>query len=219
MSSFVLKIIACITMLIDHAGYIVYNGKGSYFNYIGRIAFPIFAYQISVGYAKTKNLKNYILRLLLFAIISEIPFSLFASIISNRKTLNIFFTLLLGLFAIIAYDKIKNKFIKIIPVLLLSFIGEFLQVDYGFFGVFLVFLFFVFRENKIIMSVSFILFVFCKYVLSFKSFDINVLMYLCNILPLVFILLYNKKQGLKLKYFLYIFYPVHLLILYLIFIF
>ena len=58
MSSFVLKIIAIITMFIDHVGYAIF-GKFSFFNYIGRIAFPIFAFQISEGYSHTKDLKKY----------------------------------------------------------------------------------------------------------------------------------------------------------------
>lgn len=57
MSSFVLKIIAVITMFIDHLGYTLF-GKFSYLNYIGRISFPIFAFQISEGYIHTKSLKN-----------------------------------------------------------------------------------------------------------------------------------------------------------------
>ena len=55
MSSFVLKIIAVITMFIDHLGYTIF-GKFSYLNYIGRISFPIFAFQISEGYIHTKNI-------------------------------------------------------------------------------------------------------------------------------------------------------------------
>jgi len=86
MSSFVLKIIAIITMFIDHVGYAIF-GKFSFFNYIGRIAFPIFAFQISEGYSHTKDLKKYFLRLFIFAIISQVPFMLFGKIISNCKNL------------------------------------------------------------------------------------------------------------------------------------
>ena len=72
MSAFVLKIIALISMLCDHSSYLIY-GKFSFLNYIGRLAFPIFAFQISEGYIHTKNLKRYFLRLFLFAIISQAP--------------------------------------------------------------------------------------------------------------------------------------------------
>ena len=58
MTSFTLKIIALITMFIDHLGYAIFN-KFSFFNYIGRVAFPIFAFQISEGFHYTKNVKKY----------------------------------------------------------------------------------------------------------------------------------------------------------------
>jgi hypothetical protein len=100
MTSFVLKIIAMITMFCDHLGYAIFS-KFSAFNYIGRISFPLFAFGISEGYAHTKSKKNYCIRLLMFAIISQVPFNLFCSIFRTGFMLNIFFTLLIGLIAII----------------------------------------------------------------------------------------------------------------------
>ena len=91
MSTFVLKIIACISMLFDHAGYIVFNGF-SFFNYIGRLAFPIFCFQLAQGYTHTQNKQKYFIRLLIFALISQIPFSLFYTAISQGFMLNILFT-------------------------------------------------------------------------------------------------------------------------------
>lgn len=108
MSAFVLKLIACVTMFIDHIGYAIFNGS-SWFNYIGRLAFPIFAFQISEGYIHTRSIKKYLLRLFLFALVSQIPFMLFHSIISEGFYLNVIFTLLFGLISIVIYDK-YNKF-------------------------------------------------------------------------------------------------------------
>jgi len=110
MDAFTLKIIAMITMLIDHTGHLIF-GDFSYFNYIGRLAFPIFAFQISQGYIHTKDFKKYAFRLAVFALIAQIPFMLFISIITGAFFtwyLNIFFTLLLGLLAILAYDKLSG---------------------------------------------------------------------------------------------------------------
>ena len=76
MSSFILKIIACFTMFIDHLRYIV-PGNPIIMSYIGRLAFPIFAFQSANGYSYTKNLKKYLLRLLVFALISQIPYHLY----------------------------------------------------------------------------------------------------------------------------------------------
>ncbi len=78
MSNFVLKIIAMVTMFFDHLGYALYS-RFSNFNYVGRIAFPIFAFGISEGYAHTKSKTNYCIRLLMFGIISQVPFMWFNS--------------------------------------------------------------------------------------------------------------------------------------------
>lgn len=220
MSSFTLKIIACLTMIIDHLGYLVFKGKFSLFNFIGRIAFPIFAFQISEGYSNTKNLKKYILRLLIFAIISQYPFWLFHGLISSEFSLNIFFTLLLGLICIIIYDKTKYKLLSLLICLLLAYIGEITHCDYGFYGVFIILLFYIFKNNKTLMSLSFILCTIIKYannILKYGNFQIYSLLCICTIIPILFINLYNKKQGKKIKYFLYIFYPVHLFIIYILY--
>ena len=97
MSSFVLKLIAVISMILDHTGYVIF-GSFSWMNVIGRLAFPIFAFCITEGYAHTSNLKKYFFRLLLFAIISQVPYMLFLSIFSDSlMNWNILFTLVLGL--------------------------------------------------------------------------------------------------------------------------
>lgn len=118
MSNFVLKIIAIISMFCDHLGYAIY-GKFSYFNYIGRIAFPIFAFGISEGYKHTKSRKNYLMRLFILALVSQTPFMLFSSIFRTNFLLNIFFTLFLGLIAIIGYEHCTNKAIGLLLVVCL----------------------------------------------------------------------------------------------------
>ena len=146
MSSFLLKIIACITMFIDHLGYVIFNGKSSFMNYIGRIAFPIFAYNISNGYTHTKNLKKYFLRLFSFALISQIPYTFYHNMISNSFSLNIFFTLFLGLLCITLYDKMKNKIIALLLCFEIGLVAQASYCDYGFFGVAIILLFYIFRN-------------------------------------------------------------------------
>ena len=94
MTSFALKIIAIVSMFCDHFGD-AFVGHFSFLNSIGRIAFPIFAFQISEGFIHTKNLKKYFLRLGIFALIAQIPFSLFSYKFLNATllSLNVFFTL------------------------------------------------------------------------------------------------------------------------------
>ena len=155
MNAFVLKIIACFTMFIDHVGYIVFDGHSSWFNYVGRLAFPIFAFQISEGYIHTHDVKKYLLRLILFAFISQIPFLLFHSIINNELGLNVIFTLFLGLVAIIIYDK-YNKFVGVFSAIIFGIIAHFLNSDYSFYGVGITFLFYVFNKHKCLLAISFI---------------------------------------------------------------
>lgn len=133
MTSFALKIIAIICMISDHVGYSIFN-KVTFFNYIGKISFPIFAFLISEGYSHTKNLKNYLIRLTLFAFLSQIPFMLFFSTFNiNGLNLNIFFTLLLGLISITIYEKTDRSFIGILALLLLAILAQIANCDYGFF--------------------------------------------------------------------------------------
>ena len=216
MSSFVLKIIAIITMLIDHIGYVVF-GKFSAFNYIGRIAFPIFAFQISEGYIHTKNLKKYFLRLFIFALISQIPFMLFDRLVVDEFYLNIFFTLLLGLACIYIYDKSKYKIVGIIVSFILAFIAQYTHCDYGFYGVAIIFLFYLFKSDIIKTSIAFILATTIKYlipVLKYGLYDAYLYSYIGTLISIIFISLYNGKKGKDTKYLLYLFYPIHLLLLY-----
>ncbi len=232
MSAFLLKITALISMLCDHSSYVIFGGF-SFLNYIGRIAFPIFAFQISEGYIHTSNLKKYFFRLLIFAFISQAPFMLFLSDYSNDVGLNIFFTLSLGLSAIIIYDKLnkmptKNKalhylykFLAIVSFILLCVLSEFSHCDYGYFGVLIIFIFYIFKNNKFLMNSAFILStIVYQFNNLYRSLSIPYLFYtylfivIFTISSLVFINAYNNEKGKDTKYFLYLFYPIHLLVLY-----
>ena len=156
MSIFAIKILACITMILDHIKYAIPITNNFITKYFGRIAFPLFAFLITEGYIHTKNLKQYYKRLILFAIISQVPFMLFRSLVSEQYLmLNVMFTLLLGLIAITIYDKIKNKFFSMPLCFVFICLGEILKVDYGWFGVAAVFLFYIFKEKEIFKIVGF----------------------------------------------------------------
>lgn len=217
MSAFVLKIIAIITMFIDHIGYIFSNGKISYFNYIGRLAFPIFAFQISEGYLHTKNLKKYFLRLFLFALISQIPFMLYEKIITDKFSLNVFFTLFLGLTSIFIYDKCKYKFLGILAGIAIGLIAQLLHCDYGFFGISIILIFYIFKNNFINASIFFTLATAIRYsipIIKYGFYPVFIYLFLCTCIPLIFIAGYNGKKGKDTKYLLYFFYPIHLLLIY-----
>ena len=234
MTSFVLKIIALVTMFCDHFGYALV-GHSSFWNYIGRIAFPIFAFQISEGYTHTKNLKKYFIRLFVFALISQIPFHLFLQkfIPNSVGSLNIFFTLILGLLCMKIYDYFSNvednilgykifgikigQIIGILFTLLIAYVGELLKVYYGAWGVIVIFAFYLFKNNKLATIISYISLVVIRYgyrIICYGVYMQYIYLAIATILPIVFISLYKGKQGRKIKYFLYLFYPVHLFALY-----
>lgn len=223
MNSFVLKIIACITMFIDHIGYVIY-GKPSWLNCIGRLSFPIFAFQISEGFSHTKNVTKYLQRLFIFALISQIPFMLFYSLINDDFIFNVLFTLFFGLITIVAYN--CNKIFGIFITLFLSISAHFLNFDYGFYGVIIIFLFYVFRNNKSLMIFSFIISTIIKYtplIFQYYNYGIDVLKHvftyylpfiLSTFFSMILIMLYNGKKGPNTKHLLYLFYPLHLLLIY-----
>lgn len=218
MTSFALKLIALISMLFDHCGYIFFN-RVTFFNVIGKVSFPIFAFQISEGYKHTKKLKLYFFRLFVFAIASQIPFMLFLFCLkSSPFYLNIFFTLFLGLLAITIYDKSKSKPVGLLLVCFIVLIAELIHCDYGWFGVSIIFLFYLFKDKKVFMNLSFILVVIIRYsILYLESFSIfQIYFMVASCLALIFINLYNGEKGKNIKYLFYLFYPVHLLILVLI---
>ena len=232
MTSFVLKIIALITMFCDHFGYALV-GHLSFWNYIGRIAFPIFAFQISEGYTHTKNLKKYFIRLFVFALISQVPFHLFLQkfIPNSVGSLNILFTLIFGLLCIRIYDYFSNvhnnilghqilgvkigQIVGILFTLLIAYIGELLNVDYGAWGIIVIFAFYLFKNNKLAMIISYICLCIMHYgyrIIHYGFYMQYVYLAIATMLPIIFISLYNGKQGYKIKYLLYLFYPVHLLL-------
>ena len=216
MSSFVLKIIAIFSMLCDHTGYIIFN-KFSFLNYIGRLSFPIFAFSITEGYSHTRNLKKYFSRLFLFAVISQMPYMLFISTFSSNFTLNILFTLTVGLLAITVYEKLNNKIFGIIFAILCAVLAQILNFDYGWFGITVIFVFHIFKNKKILMNIFFVFSTFANYFYNFvmhlKIEYLWIILFAC--FSLIPINLYNEKKGKNLKYFLYIFYPLHLVLLYL----
>lgn len=216
MSSFALKIIAVISMLFDHTGYIIFH-KFSFMNFLGRLAFPIFAFQLTEGYIHTKNLKKYMLRLFLFAIISQVPYMLFLNTFSDGFHLNILFTFILGLLAIACYEKAKNKYLGILGVVVCTAISQIVSFDYEWFGIAVIFVFYLFKNKKIAMNLAFIFLTAINYIYQYiiTSYPSYLLIIPFCCLALIPINLYNGKKGKDMKYLLYIFYPLHLVLLYL----
>ena len=201
---FTLKIIAIITMFLDHYYRII--GGPEWLSMLGRLAFPIFAFSISEGYSHTKNVNKYLMRLLNFAIIIQLPNFLGF----QEYPLNIFFTLALGLFCLEILDNNKiNIVVRYIVVLYLCFLAEKTGLDYGAYGVILIILFNKLRNNKLYIFIAFL-------ALNLVILKIGNLseMQMYSVFSLVPIFLYNGKKGYGMKYFFYLFYPLHFIFLY-----
>lgn len=206
LNTFTLKIIAIISMLIDHIGHIFFP-EVMIFRIIGRIAFPIFAYVLAEGFHYTKDVKKYLLRLGLFALLSEIPYDLaiMGSVLEFSHQ-NVFFTLFFGVLMLYVMSRIKNVIMQYAVVLVAILLCQFLHTDYSNIGVLLVFIFYVFRQRKAekLLIAG----------LIFLGLTGGIQLYALLALPLI--ALYNGEQGPKMKAFFYLFYPAHLLILYLV---
>ena len=213
LNGFALKCIAMVTMLIDHTGMVLFP-RYMIFRMIGRLAFPIYCFLLVEGAVHTSNWKKYLGRLFLFALISEIPFNLaVGGQLWYPKTQNVFFTLFLGLLAVLllkAPNVGRNRWlitgIRVILVLVLVLAAGLARTDYGAGGVIFILVFYVFRSQLLLKSAAFAAATAFLYG-GIENYAI---------LSLAPILCYNGKRGPgALKYVFYVFYPAHLLLLYL----
>ena len=210
MTSFGIKMLGILTMFLDHLG-IIFFPENIYLRLFGRLSFPLFAFQLAVGFSHSKNKEKYILRMLLFAIISQIPFMLFVAegAPETGHFLNIGFTLTLGLLGMFAFENIKQPILKTIFTLGAILLGYVLPVDYGWFGVALIIIFYIFHSDKIGSSIYASILIILKVISEYSLFKFPMLGALIPICS------YNGKKGLDNKftrYFFYIFYPIHLMI-------
>lgn len=300
-----IKIIAIVTMLIDHiaaviltrqmvaTGYLealnsgVYenlmgwltDNLGLYYAYdvmrmVGRIGFPIFCFLLVEGFCHTANVKMYLARLGIFALITEVPFDLaITGSFFDLRHQNVFFTLFLGLFTLCAYEYFGKTELKkawrwvvngtgaLLPaayiticlanlagvkdavtlviacgilcaaigiglvfygkskgshklqilcadvtvLMLVMYLADLLYTDYSGMGVLTIVVMYLFRKNKISSMAA-----GCVVLTVMSLSEITAFF------ALIPIALYNGKRGMKVKYFFYVFYPLHLLVLYLI---
>ena len=230
-----LKLIAIALMLIDHtcvvfaaplAGVITDSGVGG-LRTLARVAFPLFAFFIAVGASYTKNIKKYLLRLLAFALVSEVPFDLaFFGTWLEFSYQNVFFTLLLGLLCIYVYQTLRPKLtvLAVLFVLVAAFSAEYLLCcDYGFTGVACIFLFYLFLHMDAPfrhIGIVFACFTVALVPGAVNIGDLAVPFFAVNKYELFAVaaaplmLLYNGEKGFYMnRWFFYAFYPAHLLLL------
>lgn len=227
-----LKWIAIITMFIDHVGAAILTRMLLYYPYvpglstsddnyavlywvmratriIGRLAFPIFCFLLVEGFQRTRNVYQYMLRMALFAIVSEIPFDLaFSGKVMNWGNQNVMVTLLIGMLTMWGCSIVEKRFAQNKPlwiagsavcVTLGMVLAHLLQTDYGEKGIVCIMVLYFFRKQKLLQTLA--------GALSFMWEAPAMLAF-----PIIHF--YNGQRGMKMKYFFYLFYPVHLLLVY-----
>jgi hypothetical protein len=235
LNSYWIKMIAIVAMVIDHVAcaFVPFSTPlGQVMRTVGQMPAPVMCYFIAEGYYHTHNIKKYILRLAVFAVISYIPFVFFCTkklpCAENFFILDMIYTLLLGLLALCAWDKIKSQPLKILAIVGLCILD--ITGDWPIFGILYILCFGINRENTKKQILWFSIITICAYasypVMTLLMNDGNSIEILCSTLlaglpqfgaflalPLVY--LYNGERGggKASKWFFYIFYPAHLLVL------
>ncbi len=208
-----LKITAMLSMLCDHIAFVLvpaesYPSLYYFMRAVGRIAFPLFCFMLVEGFIYTHNREKYIIRLAVFAVISEIPFDLSAGGgVLCWDSQNVMWTLLIGFIVMYAINKAGEIYIaKIFAILAGGAVAYIMHTDYSIFGVFIIAVLYIYRYNRkmgmVIMGIL---------ILSQNSIE----MYAVLSIPII--LNYSPDNNIRLpKYFFYAFYPAHLFILYII---
>jgi len=231
-TSSALHILAMVFMLCDHLWARVVPGN-DWLTWVGRLAFPIFAFMIAEGYAHTSNVKKYAKRLLILALLSEIPFNLmYSSSFIYPFHQNVIWTFLiaLGLIHLIETLHRKGKIWLTIPVaaaaaLFATALGYIAMTDYYGAGVLTVLAFYFFRQKKWWCLIGQLLCLWyinvemlsgLYYPVEVFGISFNLVQQSIAMLSLIFIWLYNGKKGYNAKWFrnfCYGFYPLHMLII------
>lgn len=214
-----IKLIAIVAMTIDHIGGALFP-EYPVFRWIGRIAFPLFCYCLTVGMLYTHDIKKYLLRLGAFALISQ-PFWILAfnadDFAGNIFNLNIFFTLIVSLAATWGFKE-KKWWLFIAGILLLSFIN----FDYSTTGLVLMLIFYLCRNKPWLGAVIYTLTYlpalngYMEDPLALKIGGHAVGFEIFSLLALPFIYIHTKSNLRISKWFFYIYYPAHLFVIFLI---
>lgn len=214
-----LKLVAVVSMLVDHVGGAFFPEVGP-FRWIGRVAFPIFCYCLTVGLLYTHDVKRYLGRLAVFAVVSQ-PFYVLAfhphdwMMDRNWTNWNIFFTLFLSLLAM--YGLKERKWWLFFGAL---FVVSWWNFDYSGIGIQLMLIFFLCRNHPkigaLLYTLNYLPALWGGYLedplaLKLGSFAVDWTVFALLAAPLIFL---PTRSGLKIpKWFFYAFYPAHLAVI------
>ena len=212
LSGSALKIIAVVSMVIDHCAYYLMDGNTMAYEVMrcfGRIAFPVFAFLVAEGFAHTRNRMRYFLSLLLFAAVSEVPWYLLNG---ADGTHNVMFTLALGVAALAAFERLReHRILCCLFILLTAWLATWLGTDYEWRGMLMIVVFYLLSMSKntpvILRRMMQLLFAFPL----MMRYGITGALLACAV-----IFLYDGTRGFihgnVAKYGFYVFYPAHLLL-------
>lgn len=232
LSAAALHILAMTFMLMDHLWATLLPAQ-EWLTCVGRIAFPIFAFMAVEGYFHTHNLKKYLLRMLIFAVISEVPFDLmYGGTWFYPVHQNVIWTLMMGLAGIHLMETVRKKkstfvyiLVSAIVVILGGLLGTLSMVDYYGIGVLTVFIFYFFRGRKWWCLLGQMLALYwvnvellggLMYPIRLFGMEFELCQQGLALLALLPIWLYRGRQGYHSKpfqYFCYAFYPMHMLVI------
>ena len=220
-------------MIIDHIGAVFFPDI-TILRLIGRIAFPLYCFLLVDAYIHIKGDKKRIIKyaicLLIFAIISELPYDLlFHDKMLYLKSQNVLFDLLLGLLFLIAYDHTKdNNAYKFIVVYLFIMLAFCLFLNYSFYGIILIFGLYLYKtsSNLNVLVLSIVTFMTIQFLpaligylkeptISFNDFLIKQSILVGALVSILPIMNYNGligKYNKLIKYFFYLSYPVHIVL-------
>lgn len=251
-----LKCFACVFMLIDHLGH-VWNPFfdaaahimplplwGSVMYYLGRLAFPIFVFFVAEGCRKTHDIKRYLLRLGVFAVVAQVPFTL----LFEKWAGSVILTFFLGVLGVYCYQKLREHVaapVAALPAVAFAVLAELLGSDYGWLGVALVLALYLCGENRkrqficlaVGLAALYLVQTPLQYLITYwiipgspffgalirvvpeylKMYLLyHLIIFGSAMLALIPLYFYHGDRGSGNKYFFYIFYPAHLFILFII---
>ena len=221
-----LKLIACITMMIDHFGHAIVPGLPVPYmvelyyacRIIGRIAFPIYAFLLSQGMRHTRNPKNYILRLGVGILLAELPFDILFEGGISWEAQSVMVTLTLGAVMLLCMGKTEKKWMKLLLVLPFGILADLARSDYGGWGIAMIAAF-ALLDRLPVLTVGILLINALMSSVAIPFFGINLSVQTFGAVAMVPIAFYSGKKitgSRGVQWAFYLFYPVHLLVLWLI---
>lgn len=210
-----LKIIACLTMLMDHVGAVFYPGQ-LWIRAVGRIAFPIYCFLLAEGAHYTRNPRKYALRLFIGLLLSELPFDFGLKGCFTLKNQSVMFTLLLGFLAIEAIGYLKNDFAKLLVCAAAIAAGQYLHTDYGGYGVALIILMSQCRGSLVAQTGVLLLIAWAMNSLRWPILGYRIPIEMFAVFAMIPIAFYSGKKATShpaVQWAFYLFYPVHLAVI------